>query len=120
MADENREDKRNSKRYAIDYAVEVSPLEDRSFCDHAVLRDMSGGGVCFLSSQPDLYNIGQYLHLKVCLPDAANLGAVMEYKAKVAWIDYVDSSSSREEGGGFSVGVALEGFVAFDTRPLDS
>jgi len=121
MTEQSYEELRSSERHAIDFEVEVSPASEQQnpFCDHTVLENISGGGVCFSTVEPGFYAAGLKVKLKVFLPGTDNLDASMECQARVVWMHF--SGQLDEDGRKHTlIGVCLDGFMSFESQQLKS
>ena len=117
MTDQNYDELRTSERHAIDFEVEVSPASDQMqpFCDRTVLRNISGGGVCFSTVDPGFYAAGQKVNLKVFLPGTDQLDASMMCQGKVVWMHF--AGQLDEEGRKDTlIGLCLDGFMSFESQ----
>lgn len=107
--------RRAYERHTIEFEVEVSALDgaQREFMEMAVLRDVSGGGACFISTRPELYSEGQRLALAIYLPGTDQLDARMQGDATVVWIGAPDDAAP----GGMprtSIGVCMDDLMTFE------
>ncbi|PJA30917.1 MAG: hypothetical protein CO187_10905 [Zetaproteobacteria bacterium CG_4_9_14_3_um_filter_53_7] len=119
MTEKSYADHREFERHPIDFSVEVCPAGDQAntFCDSTNLENISGGGVCFGTLQPESYFAGQHVTLKVQLPGTDEVDASMECQAKVVWIHF--SGQVDDEGHKYTlIGVCLDGFMSFESQPL--
>jgi len=117
MSEQNYEELRTSERHAINFEVEVSPASDQEqiFCDQTALKNISGGGVCFSTLEPELYAAGLKLKLKVFLPGTDKLDASMECQGKVVWMHF--SGQLDEKGRKQTlIGLCLDGFMSFESH----
>lgn len=100
---------RQFERFPIGFVVEVhlmNPDGSRQRIETAELKDVSGGGVRFVSAHSETYKIGQRLHLSIFLPGTGKVTATMEGNASVVWVGTL-------ENGGVSVGVKLDDLMNF-------
>ncbi|GAV20435.1 PilZ domain protein [Mariprofundus micogutta] len=117
MSEKYHEDQRAFERHPIDFAVDVNAGGDQAeeFCDKTLLKNISGGGVCFCTQQPELYCAGQHIALKVHLPGTDELEPSMECQARVVWIHHTDSLDD-EACKHALIGVCLDGFMSFESH----
>ena len=106
---------RQFERFPIEFKVELYALEGpiRHYLETACLRDISGGGACFFSTCPDMYDVGQRLFLSIRLPKTGTGSAAMQGEATVAWIGKHEEGSPNEPDGS-RVGVCMDDLLAFD------
>jgi len=113
-------DLREFERFSIDFKVEVHAFEGviRHYLEEVCLRDISGGGVCFFSTCPDMYNIGQRLFLSIRLPGTDKMDATMQGEATVAWISEQDGGAPNKPAGSH-IGVFMDDLMAFSSAVRD-
>jgi len=119
MPEKNYDDHREFERHPIDFTIEIYPASDqeKGFCDKTKLNNISGGGVCFVTHQPELYSAGQHVTLKVFMPGTDEVDASMQCQAKVVWIHHSDQA--EDEGIKQAlIGVCLDGFMSFEQRHM--
>ncbi len=84
---EDRVEHRKFERHDIDFTVSVALPEAReNVIETSVVKDISGSGIRFISSQPERYAIGQKIHLFIHLPGAGEASACMQGAATVVRI----------------------------------
>ncbi len=94
---------REFERHPLDLAVEVFETEKGKAIEQTYLRNISGGGACFLSSHPELYTPGQEIVLEMHLPVTAGQEALMQGRATVIWVGEPDG----DDGGKNRIGVSM-------------
>ncbi len=119
MSEKKHEDYREFERHPIDFSIEVCPASDQAtpFFDQSKLNNISGGGVCFSTLQPEFYYAGQHVALKVRMPGTDQVDASMECQAKVVWIHYAGQPDDQERKHAL-IGVCLDGFMSFESQHL--
>jgi len=102
-------EKRSSERHQIDRQIKVY-TSSGEFLESAVLRDISGTGLCFMSKAPELYAIEQEVLLHINMPGTDKFDATMECRAKV-----VRLQPSAQDGGEpwVQVGILMSGLLSF-------
>jgi len=88
---------RSSQRFAMDFKISVYIEQDGSqrFVEDSILQDVSIDGIGFLSRSPQLYHVGQRLHVSIVLPGTDTLEARLEGDATVVRMDaYAESTTS--------------------------
>lgn len=115
MSDTDYGDHREYERHSIDFRIEVSPTEGEAFCDQTQLRNISGGGFCFITEISERYRIGLQVNIKVFLPAINDHAASMDCAAKVVWLHHL---TGDEKGGRALVGLCLDGFMSFENHHL--
>lgn len=107
MVQENDAERRESERFAMDFKISIHDIHEggQSFLEDAVLRDVSGVGVSFLSRMSERYHPGQRLYISIVLPGTDHLEARLEGNATVVRIGQIT------DGRAF-VGVSMD-------EPLD-
>jgi hypothetical protein len=90
----NKSDKRKFNRFTIEFAMEVSSkdIEGNEYRDTTDLKDISGGGIKFITKQKDRYFLGQLLEITIHLPGTKEVKFSMSGKANVIRIDSSDRS----------------------------
>jgi len=88
-------DNRAFQRYAADFTVSIA---DRQDADHIIetttIRDLSGGGLSFISRKTNRYSVGQQLILRICLPHTNHAAPRMQGAATVVHIDKASGADS--------------------------
>lgn len=85
MLSDSGKDKRQYERYEVHYDAEV--FDDAgALIERARLQNVSGGGVCLLTSHPGHYTIGKIITVSVCLPRTDRMEACLKGRGKVVWI----------------------------------
>jgi len=105
---------REFERFPIEFEVEVYAREGsgRHHLETAGLRDVSNGGVCFFSTCPNIYVIGQLLFLSIHLPGTDKVDAAMQGEVTVIWIGKQKESPPNEPGRSY-IGVCMDDLLAF-------
>jgi len=81
-------DHRTFRRYAADFNVTIVARQDSGDIIETVpLKDLSGGGLSFISRQAGRYRIGQQLVVIISLPHTEHAAAQMQGTATVVRID---------------------------------
>jgi len=109
------ENKREYDRYPLEFEVDVSTCSgtEKKFLERVILKDVSGGGACFISSQPEFYGIGRKIFLAICLPGTSRADARMEGRATVIRIgDTEPGNQSLVE-----IGISMDDLLSFQQRP---
>ncbi|MDQ7012169.1 MAG: PilZ domain-containing protein [Mariprofundaceae bacterium] len=116
MVAEN-ESRRKHERRPVHFEVEVFLRQGavKEYVEMAVLNDISGGGLCFASTRPEVYAAGQELSLNILLPGSDRLDSQMQGDATVVWTRL----ENEAEGVRGRVGVVMDGLLAFDVEPPD-
>lgn len=104
---EPKSEKRKFKRFLIEFEADVTATDSQaeSFSDRAVLKNISGEGMNFVTRQPKRYYIGQLLELVIYLPGTEEVKACMKVKATVV---RMDSADSMTEGPDHEMSIALK------------
>ena len=112
----NRSDRREFERFPIDFRLGVygEDAYGKKFEDKAVLKDVSGGGVNFLTQKSDIYFSGQLLEITIFLPKIGEVEAHMKTKATVVRIDRPTDSEKKNESRGRSIAVKFETRLNFE------
>ena len=85
---EGRTKNREFERYESDFTVSATAQGgSKKLIEKAVVKDLSGSGLSFISSRPDQYATSQKLTLMIHLPRAGDSSAGMQGKATVVRID---------------------------------
>lgn len=96
---ESWQDRRQFDRYDIHYEVDIYDDPDDEPIERTQLRNLSGGGVCFLSRRPECYSIGQRIIVVVCLPHINQLSFRMKGEGRVVRIGKTDKATGRADIG---------------------
>ena len=101
-------DKRGFSRHWVSFPVIVSREDGDSEADRekAVLRDISGGGALFVSSNPENYYPGQLLKISIMLDGTNDVRARIRAEATVIRIHQQESSNgleSEKKGAGIAI-----------------
>jgi hypothetical protein len=102
--------RRDYERFAVGFKVSIFDMREpgQQLLEESVLKDVSGGGVGFLSRSPGLYHPGQRLRISIILPGTDVLDARLEGNATVAWVD-----EERSDTKGVSVGISVDDLLDF-------
>ena len=109
-------EKREFDRNPMDLIVEVS-ADDKlgnTFKDKPLLKDISGGGLKFLSKQTEKYFSGQSLEIIIELPGTRDVKAQMKGKATVVRIDLPEDSENKEPDQESNVAARLDTPFVFE------
>ncbi|HKP87650.1 MAG TPA: PilZ domain-containing protein [Blastocatellia bacterium] len=90
-------EKRNGKRFQVDWPVKVEAKEGDEFSEEGVLQNISSGGALFLLSKP--LAAGTRLDVSIRLPSKKNKW--MKYSARVLRVE--------GDGAGFAAAVKFDG-----------
>ncbi|OIO70865.1 MAG: hypothetical protein AUJ58_01650 [Zetaproteobacteria bacterium CG1_02_55_237] len=107
MSEDINDDRREFKRYAIDYEVEIHglSLEGVPFCEQARLIDISCEGARLITVFPEYYRHGQELTVKIKLPNTDQMEAYILCNASVAWAQSPEAIEDGDES--VSIGIHL-------------
>jgi len=119
MVAENKS-RRKYERRPVHFEVEVFLRQGavKEYVEMAVLNDISGGGLCFASTRPEVYAAGQELSLNILLPGSDRLDSQMQGEATVVWTRLTGDTGT--EGVRGRVGVVMDGLLTFDDEPPDA
>ena len=109
-------DRRAFDRFPIEFEIEVT-TEDMGrdkYKEKALLKNISGEGVKFVTRQADKYAIGQQLEISICLPENDKVKARMRGKATVVRIDLPGSSRIREKNEEMGIAVKFHNRLYFE------
>ncbi|MFQ5582567.1 MAG: PilZ domain-containing protein [Mariprofundaceae bacterium] len=114
---EEQSGRREFERFTIEFEIEVSLLNDdtHTSSETAVLNDVSGGGVCFSTTRPELYSVGDRLAVAIKLPGTDTVNAKMTGLGTIAWIGSEGSSTRRAR-----VGIVTDAPLSFDRIMRDA
>ena len=111
---EDQSENRQFQRHESNFAVSIMTREDaKEPVEIAIMKDISGSGLSFISAKPGQYTAGQELILFVHLPVARNSSAGMQGKATVARIN-------RTPDGDASICLHLDEPLSFSTAKQES
>jgi hypothetical protein len=115
MSEKGIEENRSSERHPIAFKVDIytSPDAGRQFLEKAVLKDVSGTGVCFITKNPALYTVGLEIDLDINMPGSERLGAMMECRARVVRMDSAEQQSGEPLT---QVGILMSSLLSFQQR----
>ena len=114
MSEINPKELREFKRDALEFEVDVHAIMDETkvLIERTALKDVSGGGMCFVSKHPGLYSLGQRIFLHICMPATGEKGvASMECTSKVVWTHQMQSGGAEEQQA--VIGVSMESLLSF-------
>lgn len=113
MSDHDYSEHRSFERYPTDFEVEANgQLESgASFSDKALMRNISGGGVCLITDHLNYYKLDQVMKVRIRLPDTDRLEAFMCCEATVVWIHSAD-----EKEGAALIGLELNDPLTFESH----
>jgi len=115
------EDKRAFERHPLELEVDISTFSgtEKHLVERVTLKDISGSGACFISSQPGVYAIGQKISMDICLPGTCEADVRMEGHATVVWIG---DTETREAGkpSQMLAGVSMDKPLSFQQGPRDT
>ena len=105
----NKSDKRKFNRFTIEFAMEVSSkdIEGNEYKDKPDLKDISGGGIKFITKQKGRYFLGQLLEITIHLPGTKEVKFSMSGKANVVRIDSSDRSGIDKKSLTMSIATEL-------------
>lgn len=89
MDQEKDAERRAKERFSIHFKVSIFDIGEagRHFLEESELHDVSGDGLSFLSHSPQMYQVGQRLHVSIVLPGTDRVDARLEGNATVAWVN---------------------------------
>jgi len=100
------------QRYQSDFTVSVALPQDKdNILETATVRDISGGGLSFISRHAGRYALGQQLMLRVHLPAAGHAPACMQGAATVVRIGDVQNNDEA------AVSLHLDQSLSLDRPP---
>ena len=114
-------ERREDSRIRIDLITQVTAKGDdgKTFKEKTLLRNMSGGGANFITSQADRYFQGQPLNIKIDLPGTVDLMASLQGVATVSRIERLPEPDPRQDTRRYAVAVVIAvplQFVRKDTE----
>jgi len=90
----------------------IEAYETKVLIERTALKDVSGGGMCFVSKHPGLYSLGQRIFLHICMPATGEKDvASMECTSKVVWTHQMQSGGAEEQQA--VIGVSMESLLSF-------
>ncbi|HKI61503.1 MAG TPA: PilZ domain-containing protein [Mariprofundaceae bacterium] len=112
MSEKGKVENRSSERHPIEFKVDIysSPDAGRQFLEKAVLKDISGTGVCFITHNPGLYTVGQEIDLDINMPGSEKLGAMMECRARIVRLDLSEQQAAESRA---QVGILMSSLLSF-------
>lgn len=118
---DNIENQRDFKRYPLEFNSDVFTFSgaEKQLAERVVLKDISGGGACFVSNRPGHYAIGQQIALEICLPGTVSANARMQGQATVVWIDDMEVTKAGRPSR-VKIGISMDDLLSFQQKPRDS
>jgi len=111
---EDRSENRLFQRHESNFTVSIMAREGaKEPIEIAIMKDISGSGLSFISARPDQYTADQELFLFVHLPVARNSSAGMQGKATVV-------RTNRTSNGDASICLHLNEPLSFSTAKQES
>lgn len=105
------------QRYQTGFTVSVTLPQDKdNILETATVRDLSGGGLSFISQHVEHYAIDQQLVLHIHLPGAGTAPAHMQGTATVVRIDTLAGKYEHEA----AINLRLDQPLTFDHKPPQS
>jgi hypothetical protein len=111
---EQDKQRREFERYGFRAHVEISDAASGTLIESARLKDVSGGGVSFLSTKPEAYERGQEVAVVIRMPGTDTMMAYMRGHGSVAWV-----SGDLDGDGPWRVGVVLFDPLRFEQEMRD-
>ncbi len=114
---DNIGNKREFERYPLEFESDIFTFSgtEKQLVERVVLRDISGGGACFISNRPGFYSIGQKISLEICLPGTSSADVRMRGQATVVWVDTTEEGNPSQ----VKIGIAMDDLLSFQQRPRD-
>ena len=108
---ETNQTPRKQERIATELAIKVTRLDGVQpvSSESVILKDISGGGVCFFSNNPELYCISGKVSVDIDLPGPGNSLAHISGMGTVVWI-----GADNDCGGRTSIGISMDDLLSFD------
>jgi hypothetical protein len=102
-------ERREDSRFRIELITQVTAkgADGKTFKEKTLLRNMSGGGANFITSQADRYFQGQPLNIKIDLPGTVDLMASLQGVATVSRIEQLPVSDPWQATRRFAVAVVI-------------
>jgi len=115
---DNTENKREYNRYPLEFEADISTFSgtEKQRIERVTLKDISGGGACFISSHPGLYSMGQKIFLNICLPETGNADVRMEGEATLVWIGEPGTAKAGEPSR-MEIGISMDNLLSFQLNP---
>jgi len=113
--------KRVFERYPLGFKTDIytcSATEKQSV-ERVMLKDISGGGACFISGHPGFYAIGQKISLEICLPGTSGADAHMKGQATVVRVDDPETSEAGRPSR-VEIGIAMNDLLSFQQQSKDN
>lgn len=116
MSEKNSVELRKFERHESAFGIEVYEVMDETqkLIEKTVLKNISDGGVCFVSSCPDSYSIGQGVFLYIGTPGTSEMDAGMECMAKVVQMQQIQSADVEEQQT--TIGVCMDRVQRFESH----
>lgn len=100
------EERRHYPRHRVHFEIQVSPIDSpASFEETVLLRDISDGGLSFITKMPGLYRVDQKLTISLH-HSSAHVARDLEGTATVRWLKHCDHSMNQA-----FVGVQLDELI---------
>ena len=102
---------RAAERHDADFDIAVAMLEGSYpvSSESAVLKNISVGGLCFISSDPGLYSVGGKVALDINLSDDNPGGSFARGMGTIVWI-----GAGHDGKGRTSIGVSMHDLISMD------
>jgi hypothetical protein len=119
MSEINPVELREFERYTSEFGIDVYELMDETkvLIEKTVLKNISDGGVCFVSRCPDLYSIDQSVFLHICMPGSTERDDSMECMATVIQMHQIRSGDIGKQQT--TIGVCMDRVRPFGKTALD-
>jgi hypothetical protein len=119
MSEINLLELRQFERHALEFEVEVYTVlgETKVLIEKTLLKNVSGGGICFVSGRPALYSTGQKIFLHICMPGTDKMDAGMECIAKIVWSHRLQTGETEEQQA--VIGICMESVLSFERNMHD-
>jgi len=119
MSEKKPVELREFERYESAFGIEIYELMDetKGLIEKTVLKNISDGGVCFVSRYPDVYSIGQSVFLYIGTPDTSEVDAGMKCMAKVVQVHQVQSGDIEKQQT--IIGVCMDRVQRFEKTTHD-
>jgi hypothetical protein len=116
----NRPERRDFDRFAIEFVLDVDAkdAEGKIFNEKTVLKNISGGGACFVTRQAGRYFLGQLLDMTIFLPGTSEVNAFMKGKGNVVRIDQFNNSGTGEKNRKISIAVKFDTLLNFERSDI--
>ncbi len=115
---DNIENQRGFERYSLEFKSDIFilPGTERQLVERVVLKNISGGGACFVSNRPERYSIGQSISMDICLPATSSTNARMRGQATVIWIGDMETTTAGRPSR-VEIGVSMDNLLSFQQKP---